>query len=95
MLGFPGLGRLALGEDAALVGGHHVLDVNEGIGASAVLQQLQGVLDDVADAAVSIGIDTLSQIHVDVLVKIAHGQQLAIEGHQGLTHTGTCGLHQN
>ena len=39
---------LASIEDTALVSGNHVLDVNEGIFASGLLKELQGLHDQVA-----------------------------------------------
>lgn len=93
--GFSGLRRLALGEDAALVGGHHVLDVDEGVRATAVLQQLEGVLDDVTYPAAAVGINALAQVDVNVLVQVAHGEQLAVEGDESLTHTGACEFNSN
>lgn len=83
------IGSLTAREDAALVGRHHVLDVDEGVGSAAVLEQLQGVLDDIADALAAVRVDALAQIHVHILVEVAHGQQLAIEGNQGLSHART------
>lgn len=74
MLGWRLFGRLTAWEDGTLVGGHHVLDVNEGIGAATELQQFQCVLDDVANALAAIRIDTLAQIYIDVFVEVANGQ---------------------
>lgn len=87
MLGWRLVGRLAAWEDGTLVSGHHVLDVNEGIGTATELQQFQSVLDDVANALAAIRIDTLAQIYIDVFVEVANGQQLAIEWYQSLSHT--------
>lgn len=89
MLGWRLIGRLAAREDGTLVSGHHVLDVNEGIGATTELQQFQCVLDNVANALAAIRIDALAEIHIDILVEVANGQQLAIEGYQSLPHTRT------
>lgn len=90
--GFSGLRRLALGEDTALVGGHHVLDVDEGVRTTAVLQQLEGVLDDVTYPAAAVGINALAQVYVNILVQVAHGEQGPVEGDESLTHTGACEL---
>ena len=42
----------SLVEHARLVSGHHVLDVDEGVLAARLLEDLQGLLDEVSDVGV-------------------------------------------
>ena len=39
-------------QDAGFVGGNHVLDIDEGVEASAALEDLQSLLDEVAKVLV-------------------------------------------
>lgn len=75
-------------EHAALVRGDHVLNVNEGVVTTVLFEQLQRLLDQVAqvlllalrvvDAVADVGVVRLEQIH--------DRQDLAVVGHQCLAN---------
>jgi len=52
-------------QNAALVGGNHVLDVDECVGSSATLQQLQRLLDEVSHVLVEplMVVDAVAGVH--------------------------------
>lgn len=71
-------------EDAALVGGDHILDVNEGILSSRLLEQFQGLSDEVAQVeSFSLAVfDLIADAGVVVAEDVEDGQDLPIVGHQ-------------
>lgn len=74
-------------EHAALVDGHHILDVNERIFAPVRLEKLEGLLDQVAQVErlpLRI-IYLISQVLVLRFVEVKHGEDLPVVGHESLT----------
>ena len=60
-------------DDAGLVGWDHVLDVDECVRSPPLLQQLQGVLDEVAEVLVEalVVVDAVAAVHCKKVVGIA------------------------
>lgn len=81
-------GRIKRGsiEDAALVGGDHVLDVDEGVLASRLLEELEGFGDEVAqvEPLPLVVLDLVPDVPVGVAEDVEDGQDLPVVGHQGL-----------
>jgi hypothetical protein len=52
-------------ENARLVCGYHVLDVNERVRTSSLLQNLQGIVDEIPNILVEtlVVIDTIATVH--------------------------------
>lgn len=75
-------------EHAALVRGDHVLNVNEGVVATVLLEQLQRRLDQVAQVlllALRV-VDAVADVRVVVLEQVHDRQDLAVVGHQCLAN---------
>ena len=74
-------------EDAALVDGHHVLYVDEGVFSAVSLEDFEGLLDKVTQVeGLALGVvDLVSQVHVLGLVKVEDGEDLSVVEHEGLT----------
>lgn len=70
-------------EHAALVGGNHVLDVDECILAAMGLEHLQGVLDQVAqvEALALRVVDLVSEVGVALFEQVHNGKNLSVVGH--------------
>lgn len=88
-------------QHAALVGGDEVLDVDKGILAAALLKELQGVLDEVAQVLLLLlpVVNVVANVLVLRLEDVEDGQQLAVVGHQGLSNQASAlqavvGLHK-
>ena len=78
-------------EHATLVGGDHVLNVNECIISSVRFKQLEGLHDQVAQIlgfALTV-IDCIALVQVFGLVEVHDRQNLTIVGHQGLANRVT------
>ena len=73
-------------EDAALVGGDHVLNVNECIITAVLLEKLERLNDEVAQVrALALGVvDFVALVPVLGLEEVEHGENLAVVGHEGL-----------
>jgi hypothetical protein len=74
-------------EHAGLVGGDHVLDVDEGVFSTVGLEELEGLLDEVAEVkslALAV-VDLVSEVGVALLEEVHDGQDLAVVGNEGLT----------
>ena len=73
-------------QHARLVGGDHVLNVDERVLATVRLEHLQGLLDQVAqDEALALGVlDLVADVGVALFEKVHDGQDLAVVGHEGL-----------
>ena len=73
-------------EHAALVGGDHVLDVDEGVVATVHLEHFECLLDEVTEVlllALRV-VDVVAHVQVIGLEEVHDGQNLAIVGHEGL-----------
>jgi len=70
-------------KDTALVNRHHVLYVDKSIFASMSLEDLQGLLDEIAQVEhLALGVMNLvSKVHVHLLVEIENGQDLSVVRH--------------
>jgi len=75
-------------EHAALVCWDHVLDVNESVLATVHLEELESLLDEVAEvASLSLGVVNLvSQVEVLGLEQVHHWQDLSVVWHESLTN---------
>jgi len=75
-------------EDAGLVRGDHVLDVDEGILAAVGLEKLKCLLDQVTNVEPLTlrVVNLVAQVVVDLLEHVHHGQDLAVVGHKGLAN---------
>ena len=74
-------------EHAALIGGHHIFDVDESIFSAVLLEQFESVLDEVSEnegLALAV-LDLVAQVHVAVFEQVEDRQDLSIVGHEGLT----------
>ena len=73
-------------EHAALVGGDHVLDVDESVVATVLLEKLECLLDKVAEVLLlALGVvDSVALVEVLLLEEVHDGQNLAVVGHEGL-----------
>jgi len=76
-------------EDATFVGGHHVLDVNEGILTTMLLEELKGALDEVSqDHSFTLAVlDLVSKVQVAGLEEVENGEDLSVVGYEGLTNS--------
>ena len=74
-------------KDAALVGRDHVLDVNEGVVATVLLEKFQSGHDQVAEVGglALLVVDLVTEVVVLCLEQVHDGQDLAVVGHEGLT----------
>ena len=73
-------------EHAALVGGDHVLDVDEGVVATVHLEHFECLLDEVTEVlllALRV-VDVVAHVQVCGLEEVHDGQDLAVVGHEGL-----------
>ena len=71
---------------AALVGGDHVLNVNECIISAVCLEHLEGLHDEVAKVlslALAV-VDSVALVQVLGLEKVHDGENLSVVGHEGL-----------
>ena len=74
-------------EHTALVGGDHVLDVNEGVIATMLLEKLERLLDQVAQVlllALRV-VNSVALVEVLLLEEVHDGENLTVVGHEGLT----------
>lgn len=71
-----------------LVGGHHVLDVDERVRSAAALHQLQRLLNVIAHTAVGIR-DLVANVLVDRAKHVEHGQNLAVIGDERAADVGS------
>ena len=82
-------------EHAALVGGDHVLNVNERIVAAVLLEKLKRCLDKVTEVgglALRV-VDLVSKVLVAHLEEVEDGEDLTVVGHESLTN-GVTASHQ-
>ena len=82
-------------EHAALIGGDHVLDVNESIVTTVHLEALERLLDKVAQVLLlALGVvNAVTHVAVLCLEQVHHGKDLAVVGHEGLAD-GVTALHK-
>ena len=74
-------------EHAALINGHHILDIDEGVFTPVCLKKFERLLDQVTEVEclpLSI-IDLISKILVLRFVQVQHWEDLPVVGHEGLT----------
>ena len=73
-------------QDTGLVGGHHVLDVDEGVFSSVHLKQLEGLLDQVTEVvALALAVvDLVAHVQVFGFEKIHDGENLSVVWHESL-----------
>ena len=79
------LGRVSHSvEHARLVGGDHVLNVNEGIFATVLLKEFKGLLDEVSQVVplTLTVVDLVAEVGVLLFEKVHHGENLTVVGHQ-------------
>jgi hypothetical protein len=76
-------------EDATFIGGHHVLDVNEGVFTAMLLEELKGALDEVSqDHSLTLAIlDLVSKVQVVALEEVKDGEDLSVVGYKGLSNS--------
>jgi len=74
-------------EDAALVGGDHVLDVDEGVFATVGLEHLEGLLDQVTqDELLALRVlDLVSNVHIVLLEQVHDWEDLTVVWDESLT----------
>ena len=80
-------------EDAALIGGDHILDINEGVFSSVDLEKLESRLDEVSKVlALSLAVvDLVSKVVVANLEQVQHGEDLTVVGYKSLSYGVTAG----
>jgi len=80
-------------EDAAFVGGNHVLDVDKGIFATVGLEHFKRVLNQVAHVeSLSLGVVNLvAEVGIALLEKVHNGQNLSVVGHKSFSDSVTAG----
>ena len=74
-------------EHTALIDGHHILDVDEGVFAPVCLKQFEGLLDQVAEVKglpLCI-INLVSKVLVLRFVQVEYWEDLPVVGYEGLT----------
>ena len=79
--------RVCSVEHARLVGGDHILDVDEGIFATVSLKEFEGLLDQVAEIeslALAV-VNLVAEVGVVLLEEVHHWKNLAVVGDEGLT----------
>jgi len=74
-------------EDAALICGHHILYVDEGVFSAMCLERLKRLLNLISDIHLFPlrVIDLVAHVLVRCFVEVQDGQDLTVVGHQGLT----------
>ena len=80
-------------EHAALVGGDHVLDVDESVVATVHLEHFECLLDEVTEVlllALRV-VDVVAHVQVLGLEQVHDGQDLAVVGHESLANGVTAG----
>ena len=73
-------------EHTALVGGDHVLDVNEGVIATMLLEKFERLLDQVAQVllfALRV-VNSVALVEVLLFEEVHDGENLTVVGHEGL-----------
>ena len=80
-------------EHAGLVGGNHVLDVDEGVLTSVHLEQLQRLLDQISqDEALALGVlDLVALVAIAALEQVHHRQDLAVVRHESFADAHVAG----
>ena len=75
-------------EYTALIGGDHVLDVDEGVLTAVNLEHLQSGLDEIAQVlSLPLAVvDLVAEVVVADLEQVQHGQDLSVVGDEGLTN---------
>lgn len=75
-------------EDARLVGGNHILDVDEGVFAPVDLEKFQGLLDEVSEhEALPLRVlDLVPLIAIAALEQVEDRQNLPVVGHESLAY---------
>jgi len=71
-------------EDATFIGGHHVLDVDEGVFSAMSLEELEGHLDEVTQVgSLSLSVvDLVSEVIVLSLEEVEDGEDLSVVGYE-------------
>ena len=78
-------------EHAALVGGDHILDVNESVVTTVHLEHFESLLDEVTEVlllALRV-VDVVAHVQVLSLEEVHDGQNLTVVGHEGLANSVT------
>ena len=80
-------------EHARLVGRHHVLNIDESILTAVHFEQLEGLLDQVAQiVSLSLAVvNFVSQVRIFRLEQVHDWQNLSVVGHQGLANSVRAG----
>ena len=75
-------------EDTRLVGGYHVLNVDESVFSTVHLEQLQGLLDQVSEVvALPLRVvDFVAHVQVFGLEQVHDWQDLSVVGHKSLSN---------
>ena len=75
-------------EHAALVGGNHVLDVDECVFSTVDFEALQSLLDQISEVlALPLAVvDLVAKVDVFGLHQVQNWQDLSVVGHQSLTN---------
>lgn len=82
---FPSGSRISRSvEDATFIGGHHVLNVDEGVFATVLLKEFESSLDEVTQVlGFALGVvDLVSEVHVLGLEEVEDGEDLSVVGHE-------------
>lgn len=75
-------------EDTALISGDHVLDIDEGVFSTCLLEELQSFADQIAEVQ-SLALTVLhfvATVDVTISEDVEDGQYLSIVGHQCLAN---------
>ena len=76
-------------ENARLIGGDHILDVDEGILTAMHFEELERRLNEVTevDSLALTVVDAVSEIHILSFKQVHDGQDLSIVGHKSLANS--------
>jgi len=75
-------------KDTTLVGGDHILDVDEGIFSTMHFKDLESSLDQVTEIQILAlrVLDLVTKVGVLGLEQVKNGQDLTVVGHEGFTN---------
>lgn len=87
---FPSGSRISRSvEDATFICGHHVLDVDEGVFTTMLLEEFESGLDEVTQVlglALSV-VDLVAQVLVLGLEEVENGEDLSVVGYEGFSNS--------
>lgn len=87
---FPSGSRISRSvEDATFIGGDHVLDVDEGVFTTMLLEEFESGLDEVTQVlGFALGVvDLVSEVLVLGLEEVEDGEDLSVVGYKGFSNS--------